>query len=156
MIVQGAGVVDWVARRTGDDFGEKVAAIGQVKDDQLIAGIVYKDYNGRNVVTCMAIDAPPSREFWFAAFSHAFTALGCDRVTVTVEESNEKALGLNKHLGFTEESRMVGAASDGGDYIVMVMWARDCKQLNWNRHGQKRENTGSTGLHLVGKAASGH
>lgn len=133
MIVQGEGVMEWVAKRNEGDFGRKYAAIGQMRDGELIAGVVYDNYNGRNVVGAVAIDKPPTRKFWTSIFSYAFETLDCHRMTVYVEESNTKSMKLMKKLGFEREGALMGAAEDGGNIIILYMRKTACRMLDWRR-----------------------
>lgn len=136
MIVQGQGVLDWIAERTGDDFGKLVVGIGEQREGKLVAGASFADYNGVNVVVALAADEPPSRGYWHAIFSYAFETLGCGRITTHVEESNIKSVKLTSHLGFEVETRLKGAGSDGSDYLLFCMWKENCRQLKWGRnHG---------------------
>ena len=133
MIVQGEGVMEWVAERNSGDFGKKYAAIGQMRNGKLIAGVVYDNYNGNNIVGAVAIDEPPTRGFWIAIFSYTFETLGCIRMTVYVEESNTKSMKLMKKLGFEREGTLKMAAEDGTDVIMFCMWKSACRMLDWRR-----------------------
>jgi hypothetical protein len=44
-----------------------------------------------------------------------------------VDASNLEARRFNEHLGFREEARLTGAAADGGDVVLYVLWKRDCR-----------------------------
>ena len=50
-----------------------------------------------------------------------------DRISGYVNESNEVARRFDEHLGFHEEARLKGAAPDGGDVLLYVMWRDDCR-----------------------------
>lgn len=55
----------------------------------------------------------------------------CDKKYIygMVPGNNEKAIKLNKHMGFTEKVRLKEAFADGVDYIVMEMKRENCKYL---------------------------
>jgi RimJ/RimL family protein N-acetyltransferase len=133
MIVQGEGVMEWVAERNSADFGRNYAAIGQVLNDKLVAGVVFDNFNGNNVVGTIAVDSPPTIKFWVAVFGYAFETLDCLRVTAYVEERNEKSIKLLKKMGFEKESVMEMAAEDGTDVIIFRMWKAGCRMLNWRK-----------------------
>ena len=133
MIVQGEGVMTWVAKRNSADFGRKYAAIGQMRDGKLIAGVVYDNYNGNNIIGTIAIDSPPTAKFWTSVFRYAFETLDCLRITAYVEERNEKSIKLLKKMGFEKESVLEMAAEDGTDVIIFRMWKAGCRMLNWRR-----------------------
>jgi hypothetical protein len=46
-----------------------------------------------------------------------------------VDASNTDARRFNEHLGFCEEARLIGAAADGGDVLLYVMWKAECRFL---------------------------
>lgn len=106
--------------------------LGLEKDGELIAGVLYEGFNGYNV--WMHVAAIPgsrwmTREFLRYCFSYPFDEMGVERVSGYVEASNAEAIRLDEKLGFNEEARLKGAASDGGDVISYVMWREDCRFL---------------------------
>jgi RimJ/RimL family protein N-acetyltransferase len=133
MLVQGAMVAQWVYEETHATLSPRAQAIGQLKDGELIAAVAYDEYTTNNILAHIRIDGKPTRDFWHAIFHYPFEELGCKRITGIVEESNDKAVKLNKHLGFVEEARLKEAAHDGKDMVIMVMWKKDCRMLNWRR-----------------------
>jgi RimJ/RimL family protein N-acetyltransferase len=133
VLVQGDEVARWVAEKTSADLTAKAQAIGLLKDGKLIAGVAYDCYSGTNVFAHQRIEGRVTREFWWAVFSYPFEDLGCNRITGFVQATNDKAIKLNEHLGFVEECRLKGAAHDGSDMLLMVMWKKDCRMLNWRR-----------------------
>lgn len=130
-------VADRIGCRTG--FGGH-KSIGVLDDaGQIVAGVLYVDWNGRNIF--MHVAAEPgkvwlTRASLYEFFAYPFLQCGCDRVTGWVEESNTAARRLDEHLGFTEEARLSGAAADGGDIILYVMKKRDCRFIG-ERYGQE-------------------
>ena len=110
-----------------------VKAIGLERRGELIAGVLYDGYTGPNV--WMHVAAEPgrcwvTREFLHAVFAYPFVQLGCDRVSGAVDASNSQARRFDEHLGFSEEARLKGAAADGGDVILYVMWKKDCRYVD--------------------------
>lgn len=144
MIVQGAGVIEWVAQKNEATFQKDAVAIGQLRDGKLIAGVVYDNYNGNNVIGAITVSAPPTRQFWWAICSYAFEALGCNRITAYVEEANTKSHNLLKRMGFESEGKMEKAGADGGDITIYRLWKKDCRMLNWGpNHVQENQNARS-------------
>ncbi len=132
-IVTGQHVVDWVATRT-NEFGNYGAAIGVglERDNQLIAGVVFNDYNGANINMHVASDGSRhwlNREFLWFCFYYAFEQAKVKRITALIGEGNLAALRFNDHIGFTEETRLKDAHPNG-DMIVRVMFKKDCRWLN--------------------------
>ena len=58
-----------------------------------------------------------------------FNHMGRQYVYGMVPGDNEKALKLNKHIGFTEKMRLPNAFKDGVDYVVMELKREDCKYI---------------------------
>ncbi len=111
---------------------EGMTAIGLVREDRLVAGVLYEGFNGRNL--WMHVAAEPGRrwgvrDYLWACFRYPFVVCGCDRISGYVEESNAAARRFDEHLGFREEARLQGAAADGGDVILYVMRRQDCRFL---------------------------
>lgn len=111
---------------------EGMRAIGLRRDGELVAGVVYEGYNGKNI--WMHVAAVPgarwmSRDYLHAVFAYPFLVCGVDRVSGYVNESNTQAKRFDEHLGFEQEARLRGAAPDGGDVIVYTMWRDQCRFL---------------------------
>lgn len=48
----------WVSKKTGGTWSEgRGTAIGKIKDGKLIAGVLYEDWNGANVICHIAGDS---------------------------------------------------------------------------------------------------
>jgi hypothetical protein len=144
MIVQGAGVIEWVGKINQAVFQKDAVGIGQLRNGKLIAGVVYDNYNGNNIIGAITVSAPPTRQFWWAINSYAFEALGCNRITAYVEEANTKSHNLLKRMGFESEGKMEKAGADGSDITIYRLWKKDCRMLNWGiHHGQESQNAAS-------------
>ena len=100
-----------------------------------LGGFFYEGFNG---VNCFAhVAGKPggrwlSRDLLLHAVCYPFLQLGVKRVTGWVEASNTAARKLDEHLGFVEETRLKGAAKDGGDVIVYVLWKESCRFLEYS------------------------
>lgn len=106
-------------------------AIGWAEGGELLAGVVYQNYNGVNVFTHIAGKGMCwlSRKFLWTIFDYPFNQLGCRRITATVLASNTTSRRFVEHLGFSLESTMRQAARDG-DVLVYVMFREDCRWLH--------------------------
>jgi RimJ/RimL family protein N-acetyltransferase len=111
--------------------------LGLERDGELIAGVLYEGYNRVNV--WMHVATTPGKkwtmEFLRYCFYYPFVELGCKRVSGSVESSNLAAIRFDEHLGFEREAVLRGAASDGGDVILYVMWRDKCRYLPEQYHG---------------------
>jgi RimJ/RimL family protein N-acetyltransferase len=122
----------FVSALTPINFTSGSQAIGLTKDDELIAGVIFENFNKFNV--WMHVAALPgsnwlTRAYLRACFAYAFVQLGCKRVSGYVEAWNSQARRFDEHLGFRQEAILEGCASDGGDVILYVMWKKDCRYV---------------------------
>jgi RimJ/RimL family protein N-acetyltransferase len=136
MIETGQHVVDWVAARTESVGGFPAATgIGLERGGNLIAGVVYNDWNGVNI--CMHVAAVPGRKWlnreylWFC-FYYPFLQVGAKRITGLVGEGNEDARRFDEHLGFKLEARLEDAHPTGA-LLVYVLREEDCRWLAMRR-----------------------
>lgn len=111
---------------------EGMRAIGLRQAGELVAGVLYEGFNGRNMWIHVA--AVPGakwlvRDYLSACFRYPFEVCGVDRLSGYVNASNMEARRFDEHLGFKEEARLRGAAPDGGDVIIYVMWKKDCRHV---------------------------
>lgn len=121
----------WVCERAGGSWTPgRGQAIGLEQDGELIAGVLYEDFNGANVLMHVAGTGRRwlTREFLHVAFWYPFEQLGCKRVTGIVPSVNADALRFDTHLGFQLEATLKDAYP-GGDLLVLVMRREDCRFL---------------------------
>lgn len=128
-------VWEFVHKRTGTPAVAGMKGLGLERDGRLIAGVLYEGFTGHNI--WMHVAAEPgsrwmTREYLRYCFYYPFVECGVDRVSGWVEESNKEAQRFDEHLGFREEARLKGAARDGGDVILYVMWRKDCRYVDPN------------------------
>lgn len=107
-------------------------AIGLRRDGELIAATVYEGFNGRNIWVHLAGQPGAqwmTRGFLKACFAYPFLVCGVDRLSGYVNASNTAARSLNEHFGYQVEATLRGAAPDGGDVLIYVMWRKDCRYV---------------------------
>ena len=122
----------WVAERIPDFQPSQTAvSLGIVKDGDIVAGIVFENWNGVNIEASIAADdkAWANRETLFSVFHYPFNQLGCEAVTVLVASTNLKSLNLATKLGFEPEAMIKYAARDGSALIVLKMMKNNCKWI---------------------------
>ena len=131
MIVLGKGVVDWVARRTNEfgSFGSDIG-IGLARGGALVAGVVYAEWNGPNVVCHIAAEGKrwATRQYLWTIFDYPFNQLKVKRITVCVGEGNRASRRFVEHLGFTMEAELAGAHSTG-HLRIYRLWRDECRYL---------------------------
>lgn len=128
-------VHDFVSQFYPINRSPSATGIGLKQDGQMIAGVLYDDYNGSNV--WMHVAAIPgkrwmSRDYLFTCFAYPFVQLQCKRITGWVEASNHDARRFDEHLGFKQEAVLKHAARDGGDVLMYVMFREDCRFIRIN------------------------
>jgi hypothetical protein len=127
---------DWL-RQVFKERGE----IGLTEDAHILTWLREREpvwfvaYDGWLGSTCqmhmLALQPYVPKTLRFAAFNYAFNVLKRTRVFGIVNSNNEKAMRLDKWLGFTEWTRFLGCHDQGGDIVILTMTAED-----WN-NGQK-------------------
>ena len=129
-IVCGPVVGRWVAEQTNGRFNPDASTtIGlQRETGEIVAGVIYENWNKRSVVAHMAITGRLTRKFIGAIFRYAYEQCGVNKVILPVQSDNVKSNHFVKHLGFTEEARIREAAPDG-DIIIYSLAKSECRYL---------------------------
>lgn len=119
--------------KRGEGYGLS-AGIGMEKDGDLIAGVVYNEYNHVNInMHVAAVGANwMTREYLWMCFDYPFNQLKVKRISAFIEDENEDAIGFDEHLGFQYETRMKDAYVNG-DILIYVMRREDCRFLDIKR-----------------------
>lgn len=111
---------------------DDMRAIGLRRNGELVAATLYEGFNGRNIWMHVA-SVPGSRwmtrKYLRACFVYPFLVCGVQRVSGYVNASNAEARRFDEHLGFQLEATLSGAAPDGGDVLIYVMWRKDCRYV---------------------------
>lgn len=127
--MSGPYVGQWVTSKAGGVFSPATSTtIGLEKDGEVIAGVIYENWNGRSIVAHMAATGRLTREFIGAIFRYAFVKCGVDKVILPISSTNAKSNKFAQNLGFTEEARLKDAAADG-DVILYTLKKSDCRFL---------------------------
>lgn len=121
---------NFVTAQLGCGRTENQRGLSLSKDGEVIAAIVYDEFNGSNVF--MHVAATPGRRWMTRAFLHnaflyPFVQMGANRITGWVEADNLDARRFDEHLGFRPEAVLKGAGSKGQDVILYVMHREDCR-----------------------------
>ena len=131
-LIVGPGVVEWVAKRT-NEFGNFGCAngIGWKRDD-IVAGVVYANWNGPNVECHIASDGSRkwlNRMYLWAMFDYPFCQLKAKRITVCIGEGNSDSRRFVEHLGVTRETTL-SRAHPTGDLLVYRMFSEECEWIS--------------------------
>lgn len=130
-------VAKWVSEKIGNpDFG-LCRAIGVLKDDNLIAGVVYSNYiespDGRPImceISMAAIDKRWANKYTLnKLFAYPFIQLKVERVQVSTPVESRGVRKINEKLGFIYEGTARKAHFLGGDVDVLSMLKHECRWL---------------------------
>ena len=133
----------WVCERAGGTWiPGRGTAIGRLVDGELVAGVLYEDWNGANVVCHIAgVGSWATRGYLGVIFDYPFVQLGARRITVPVCSTNSRSIALVERMGFTMDARL-SRATPAGDLLLFAMFKDECRFLG-GRYG-KEFSTAST------------
>lgn len=117
------------------------AAIGWLRDDELLAGVLYEDFTGSSITATIAVapGAVLTKEFVRAIFTYPFVQLGCGKMLALIHENNWRSHRLVKHMGFEVEAVIADYYPDGA-LNIYTMTKADCRWLE-KEHGEENQNT---------------
>jgi RimJ/RimL family protein N-acetyltransferase len=130
-------VMRFVADRIGEKELFKYYGIGLERDGELIAGVLFEQHNGPNVMMHVASDGSRhwmTPAYMAACFKYPFLYLNVNRVTGLVRADNKDAQRFDEALGFNPEGVLREAAADGTDLILYGMLKRECRYLDGKYH----------------------
>ncbi len=125
-----AWVGPWVCQRAGGSWiNGQGSAIGKLVNGELVAGVLYENFSGTNIVTHIAGEGNwADRYFLGIIFQYPFLGLKVNRITAPICETNTKSIALAEKFGFNLEAKLRGATSKG-DLLLYVMFKDECKYL---------------------------
>lgn len=142
-------VAAWVADKIPhvDDFGPS-AAIGVLSGGELIAGVVYHDYQKKfgTIQLSMAAISP----MWargkniHGLLKFPFEDLECYRVFTLTPLDNTKAINVNAHIGFKREAISHSGFGKNRHAVVMRMLLPEYIRLFGDEHGQEQTRPDSS------------
>lgn len=140
MLLYGASkeVAAWTAKQFNqhENYFDPCQAIGIVRDNQLIAGVIYnnqKESQGKPYMLEMTVASIDKR--WAtrhnlkALFQYPFTELDLRRVNTQCDADNEGTIMFNKRLGFKVEGKHPGSWPDGREALSLGMLREECPWL---------------------------
>jgi RimJ/RimL family protein N-acetyltransferase len=131
MLIFDASIVGpWVSKKTGGSWCDgRGQAIGKVVDGKLVAGVLYEDFNGANVVCHIAGEGQwADRRFLAVIFDYPMNQLKVNRITVPIVSTNYKSIRLVEKMGFQLECTLKNAAPNA-DMLLYCMFKNECKYL---------------------------
>lgn len=121
-------VSKFVSSECGTDDWSAHRAIGLERDNKIVAGVIYDNYNGINIFAHIAIKGKITRNFLWYMHHYPFMELKVDRVTGLIPSNNKKVIRFVEKLGAHREGTMRNAHPDG-DLLVYCLFRKDCKYL---------------------------
>lgn len=119
MIITGDTVAKFVGERNERPVIPPYTAIGVERDGQIVAGAVFRNFNGFDIDVLVVGDGagafPPS--FVRAIGRYVFTQLGCLRLSMTTDQT--RVIELAKRLGAAVEGRKRNGFGLGKDAILL-------------------------------------
>lgn len=140
MILYGhtAYVADWAGRQLGIADWGPCATIAVLRDMEIVAAAVFNNYRHPNIDISFATTtvrwATPHvvREI----LKYPFDQLGCKRISIVTEASNQRARAFALRLGFREEG-IHPDALPSGDAVTLGLLASDAAR--WIGVGRYRQ-----------------
>ena len=135
-ITSGAIVGHWVAKRIrGGYFAERSNALGLEKNGELVAGVIYENWNHKSIWCHIAIDGRLTPRYLAAIFDYPFNICQVEKIIVPVGSDNEESIRLVEKMGFAEEGRIKDARPEGD--LILFTLARDACRFIGEKHGQR-------------------
>ena len=115
-------------------------AIGIIKNQKLIAGVVYHNLRDGQIEASIAVTDKnwANKTILYALFAYPFKQCNCHRILVTVRDNNNKSIKLAKRLGFKHEGKL-RQMFPPHDAVLLGMLRSECKWLNI-KENKKWEN----------------
>lgn len=133
----------WVCSMTGGNYCEGTT-IALSEYGQLIAGVLYDEYNGTSIRMHVAAIGLRwmTKEYLWMCFHYPFEQLKVKKIIGLVGSGNEKAIEFDEHLGFQLEHSIEDAHRDGA-LLVYTMTREQCRFLRI-KNGRKILTTSGT------------
>lgn len=140
MLLYGADITvrDWVSfqlYKSPDKYDDNCSAIGIIKNNKLIAGVVYSDYQPTISIDMSIASVDKTwcnRHNLKALFKYPFIDLSVKRVQALCSANEGKTMKFLEKLGFTQEGLHREAHYAGGDTASFGMLKSECR---WVQHG---------------------
>lgn len=143
MILIGHEVGYWVAARNHQMYHQANSqSIGLKKDGNIVAGVIYENWNGQSIVCHIAIMGNLTPTFLAKIFDYPFRQLGLHKIIAPVASVNSESIRLVSNMGFKEEANIKDAHLSG-DIVIFTMTKKDCRFLG-ERYGKRLTTSTST------------
>ncbi len=122
----------WFAQRTYTIRQEDTQGIVAYRDGVLCAAVVFDTLTPVACTVHIALDDPWAIKhgLFHEVAHHAFVTLGKSRMFGLVPSSNEKALKLDRNIGFKEVARVPNSMAEGVDTVILCLEKHNCRFLD--------------------------
>lgn len=127
-------VTPWVAKKLFARFNAD-AAIGLERHGEMVAGVIYENWNGASFVCHIAVQGLMTPAYLAAIFHYPFVHCGASKIIAPVAQSNEESIRFVTKLGFRLESRILDAHPDGS-LLLFTMTPEACRFIG-DKYGQR-------------------
>jgi len=119
-------------------------AIGIIKNQKLIAGVVYHNLRDGQIEASIAVTDKnwANKTILYALFAYPFKQCNCHRILVTVRDNNNKSIKLAKRLGFKHEGKL-RQMFPPHDAVLLGMLRSECKWLNIKEKQNEQKSAAS-------------
>ena len=133
----------WVAECGGGRaWPGSYEAFGVAEQGDLIAGLVFYDYNGVSAFVNVAVRRREAfRRLLRLGFAYTFGQLGLHRLTFVIASDNLPSIALARALGATHEATLREAGRGKVDMHIYALFAESCEL--WRKlRGKKCSDSG--------------
>lgn len=112
---------------------DDMVAIGLMRRGVMVAGVVFENMNRFNAwVHVAAVDGGHwlTRRAALVPFLYAFKVCQLRRLSGYIDASNTASRRFAERMGFRQEAVLPGAAQDGGDVLIYVLLAKECRYVD--------------------------
>ena len=135
-IAKGPEVGHWVAKRIeGGYFEGRSEALGLKRDGELVAGVIYENWNYQSIWCHIAIEGRLTPGYLAAIFDYPFNICQVEKIIVPIGSDNAEGLRLVRKMGFVEEARIKDGRPDG-DIVFLTLAQKNCRYIK-ERYGQR-------------------
>src|SRR6188768_1154682 len=120
-IISGEEAGLWTAAQIGTAFLPYAeVCIGLRRRGEFVAGVIYEDWNGKSIVTHIAIKGCMTSKYLAAIFHYPFVTCNAHKIIAPVCADNARSIKMVKNMGFEVEATLKDAAPNG-DILIFTM-----------------------------------
>jgi hypothetical protein len=127
-------VGEWIDRHGSANWQEGSTCIGCERDGELVAGVMFQQYNGASIYAHIAITGRMTKDWLWFIFYYPFVQLGCHVIIVLIACGNRKARAFVENAGFVLRT-MLPDADPSGDVCLYILQKQDCRFLTRRVYG---------------------